>query len=135
MEHIMGELMNGVSWLATIVGAVLSFLLGWLWYSPKLFGTKWAEGVGVDLGAASEMPVGAMVTQIIGLLLMSWFVGVTAVSNALFTVILATLAFTVLAYSGGMFGKKSAYARMVDAGYWIVSLVVMIICQGVIRGM
>ena len=131
----MEELTTGVNWLAVIVGAVASFLLGWLWFSPKLFGKKWAEGVGVDLGSASEMPVGAMVSQVVGLLLMSWFVGVTAVSEALFTVILATLAFTILAYSGGMFGKKSAYARNVEAGYWIVSLVVMIICQGIFRSL
>ena len=127
----MEELTHGVSWLAVIVGAIVAFLVGWLWYSPKLFGTKWAEGNGADLGAASTMPVGAMVSQLGGLLLMSWFVGVTAVSSALFTVILATVAFAVLAYSGGMFAKKSAYVRNVDAGYWIVSLVVMIICQGI----
>ena len=127
----MGELINGVSWLGVIVGAVVSFILGWLWYSPRLFGTKWAEGVGVELGSASSMPVAAMVSQLLGLFLMSWFVGVTAASNALLTVILATIAFTVLAYSGGMFGRKSGYARNVDAGYWLVSLIVMVVCQGI----
>ena len=127
----MQELTAGVSWLGVGAGAIVSFLAGWLWYSPKLVGTKWALGNGVDLGAASEMPVGAMVSQIIGLFLMSWFVVVSAVSNALLTVILATIAFTVLAYSGGMLGKKSAYARNVDAGYWVTSLVIMIVFQGI----
>lgn len=127
----MAEILTGVSWAGVIVGAVVAFLIGWLWYSPKLFGTKWAQGVGVDLGAASEMPMGAMVAQIIGLFLMSWFVGVTAASNLLLTVILGTIAFTVMAYAGGMFGRKSNYARNVDAGYWIISLVIMIICQGI----
>ena len=127
----MEELISGVSWLGVVAGAVVAFLVGWLWYSPKLFGTKWAEGTGVKVADASAMPVGAMVSQAAGLLLMSWFVGVTAVSSALLTVILATVAFTVLAYSGSMFAQKSAYARNVDAGYWIVSLVVMVICQGI----
>ena len=127
----MAELTTGVSWLAVVVGAVVSFLAGWLWYSPKLFGPKWAEGVGVQMGTASEMPVAAMVSQIVGLLLMSWFVGVTAASDALMTVILGTLAFVVLAYSGGLFRKNSTYARNTDAGYWVVSLVIMIICQGI----
>ena len=131
----MGELTTGVSWLGVIVGAVAAFLAGWLWYSPKLFGVKWAEGVGVELGSASSMPVGAMVTQAIGLLLMSWFVGVTAVSNALSTLVLGTLAFTVMAYSGGLFTKKSRYALNVDAGYWILSLVVMVVCQAIFRSM
>lgn len=127
----MAEITNGVSWIAVIVGAVAAFLAGWLWYSPMLFGPKWAEGVGVKMGTASDMPVAAMATQAIGLLLMSWFVGVTAANNALLTVILATLAFTVLAYSGGLFTKKSAYARNTDAGYWIIALVVMVIVQGI----
>lgn len=127
----MNELTGGVSWVGVIAGAVVAFLVGWLWYSPKLFGTKWAEGVGVKMADASAMPVGAMISQVVGLLLMSWFVGVTAASNALLTVILATVAFAVLAYSGGMFAQKSAYARNVDAGYLVVSLVVMVVCQGI----
>lgn len=131
----MGEITIGVSWLAVLAGAVLSFLLGWLWYGPKLFGTKWAEGSGIKMDSAGAMPMGAMGSQVLGLLLMSWFVGVTANNNALYTVILATVAFTVLQFSGNSFSGKSQYARLVDAGYWIVSLVIMIICQGVIRGM
>ena len=131
----MGEITNGVSWLAVLAGAILSFLLGWLWYSPKLFGTKWAEGSGVKMNSADKMPAVAMASQGLGLLLMSWFVGVTANSNALYTVILATVAFTVLQFSGNSFSGKSNYARMVDAGYWIAALIIMIICEGIIRHM
>jgi Protein of unknown function (DUF1761) len=131
----MGEIINGVSWLAVVIGAVLSFLLGWLWYSPKLFGTKWAEGSGVKMNTANNMPVAAMASQGLGLLLMSWFVGVTANSNALYTVILATLAFTVLQFSGNSFSGKSNYARSVDAGYWIAALIVMMVCEGIFRRM
>lgn len=131
----MGEITNGVSWLAVVAGAVVSFLLGYFWYSPKLFGTKWAEGSGVKLNTADKMPMLAMATQGVGLLLMSWFVGVTANSNALYTVMLATIAFTVLQFSGNSFSGKSNYARLVDAGYWIACLVIMVIAQGLIRGM
>ena len=126
----MGEITANVSWLAVIAGAVVSFLVGWAWYGP-LFGKGWAEGVGVELGNASDMPMGAMGLQALGLLLMSWFVGVTAASNLLLTVILATVAFTVLGMSGAMFRKQSTYARNVDAGYWIVALVVMIIANAI----
>ena len=118
----MAELTKNVSWLAVIAGAIVSFILGYAWYSPKLFGTKWAEGSGVKMNTADNMPIGAMATQALGLLLMSWFVGVTAVNNALYTVILATVAFTVLGFSGNSFSGKSNYARWVDAGYWIACL-------------
>lgn len=86
----------------------------------------------MNLGTASDMPMGAMATQFIGLFLMAWFVAVTAANNALLTVILATVAFTVLGYSGGMFAKQNTYVRNVNAGYWIVSLVVMVIVQGIL---
>ncbi|MEP3277904.1 MAG: DUF1761 domain-containing protein [Stappiaceae bacterium] len=131
----MGELIDGVNFIGVVAGAILSFLLGWLWYSPKLFGPKWAEGVGVEMNEANELPAGAMISQIVGLFLMSWLVGVTAVSNALLTIILAVVAFAVLGYSGGMFRKNSAYSRVTDAGYLIASAVVMIICQGVTSAM
>ena len=41
----MAELTEGVNWLAVGMGTVLSFLLGWLWYSPWLFANKWIEGL------------------------------------------------------------------------------------------
>lgn len=131
----MGELIGGVSFLGVIVGAVAAFLVGWLWYSPILFGPKWAKGVGVEMGTAQSMPVGAMASQALGLLLVSWLVGVTAVSNALLTILLAAVGFGILGYSGGMFRKNSAYARVTDLGYLIVSVIVMIICQGIFRSM
>ena len=127
----MQELTANVSWIAVIVGAVVSFIIGGLWYSPKVFGAKWAEGSGLKDWESGDVPMSAMVMNFIGLLLMSWFVSVTAGNNALLTVILATAAFTVLAMSGGMFIRQSAYARNANAGYWIVALVVMVICNGI----
>jgi len=131
----MGELIAGVNFVGVIVGAVMAFLLGWLWYSPMLFGRKWAEGVGVEMGTADTMPAGAMISQFIGLVLVSWLVGVTAVSNALLTILLAAVAFALLGYAGGMFRKNSGYARMTDAGYLVASVIVMIICQGIFRSL
>lgn len=128
----MTELTGNVGWLAVIAGAIVSFLGGWLWYSPFLFGPRWAEGSGVQMGTASDMPLGAMAAQFLGLLLMSWFVGAGLAVNALPLLVLGTLAFAVLAYSGGLFTKKSFYARNVDAGYWIVALILMILVHSVL---
>lgn len=127
----MQEITMDISWVAVVVGAVVSFLVGWLWYSPKLFGTGWAEGVGAKLDSADKMPADAMISQIVGLLLMSWFVGVTAAHEMLLTVILATVAFAIMGYAGSSFAGHSRYARLVSAGYWIVALVIMVICQGI----
>lgn len=127
----MQEILTDVNWLAVVVGAVAAFLVGWLWYSPMLFGKGWAAGNNVELGSASSMPVGAMVSQAIGLLLISWFVGVTAVESKLLTFILAVIAFGVFAISGALFIKKPMNVILVDFGYLIVAAVVMFAAQAI----
>jgi hypothetical protein len=37
-----GQVMGNVNWLAVIVAALASFVVGWLWYGP-LFGKKWMD--------------------------------------------------------------------------------------------
>ncbi|MDH3582096.1 MAG: DUF1761 domain-containing protein [Hyphomicrobiales bacterium] len=128
----MAEITANVNWLAVIVGWVLAFLLGWLWYSPKLFGEKWAQGVGVELGGGGDMPMGAMISQAVGLFLLAWVVGVTAASNALLTFILIIAAIAVLMASGGLFAKKSTYAIRTEAGYLVAAAVVMFLAQAIL---
>ncbi|WP_291834683.1 DUF1761 domain-containing protein [Limimaricola sp.] len=128
----MGALFTNVGWLGVIVGAVASFLLGWVVYLPATFGRKWAEGSHVQLGAASQMPLDAMGAQALGLLLMSWVLAICRAQNLLALGVLATLAFAALAWSGATFSQKSLYARNVDAGYWLASLVVMLVVQALL---
>jgi multidrug transporter EmrE-like cation transporter len=128
----MTELTANVNWLAVIIGFVLSFLLGWLWYSPKLFGTKWAEGVGVKMGEASAMPMAPMVLQAVGTFLLSWLVGITAASNALATIILITITIMVLMAAGAQFTRKSSYAMWTEVGFVAAMVVLMIVVQGIL---
>jgi hypothetical protein len=118
----------GVSWVAVIVGAVLAFILGWIWYSQFLFGKRWAESLGVELGSASSMPMGAMVTQAVALLGLAWVAALVAGNVWLWGLVI--LAFAILNFSGGMFGQRGSTANWVDAGHlvangvllWIVNL-------------
>ncbi len=128
----MGEITANVNWLAVVIGGVLAFLLGWLWYSPKLFGTKWAEGAGVELGSAGAMPVGAMVAQAVGTFLLAWVVGVTAASSALFTFILIVLTIAALIFAAGKFARKSMYAVYTETGFVIAMAVVMFVVQAIL---
>lgn len=38
-----------LNWLAILVAAVAYFMLGAIWYSKALFGSKWATVVGIDM--------------------------------------------------------------------------------------
>jgi hypothetical protein len=121
-----------LNYLAIIIGTVAAFLLGWLIYSPMLFGPKWAEGSGVKMGEASEMPKFAMASQFAALFCLALVIGITATVSALWTAILAIVAAALFVVSSGAFLKKSNFAMAVDGGYILASGVVMIIVQGLL---
>ena len=120
-----------VNWLAVIVGTVVAYGLGMLWFSPRMFGIGWAAG-NRDLQAPSSPPVSAMIVQLIGVFLLALVVGVTETTNALMTAILAILAAAVLIAGGGLFAQKNGYAVSVEAGYIVVAGVLMIAAQAIL---
>ena len=126
----MAEITAGVSWIAVIVGAVVSFGLGALWYSPKMFGTKWLESIGIPSDDNSSVKA-AMTTQLIGTLLLAWVIGVTAVNEALMTAILIVLTIVALMTAGSLFARKGTYAVVVEAGFVVAMAVIMIVCQAI----
>lgn len=125
----MEEITNNINWLATIVSAIVAFLLGWLWYSPKLFVEKWAEGVRIKFDGSGPSAL-AMVVQIAATFLLSWVIGLTAASNSLFTAILVTLTIVFLMAASGLFCQKSRYAIATETGFIVAMVAVMIVCQG-----
>ena len=126
------EEIAAVNAMAVVAGTVVSFMIGWFWYSPKCFGTKWAQGSGVSLDKPEKMPMFPMLAQFISLFLLALVIGVTANANALITAILAILAAATVTVSGGAWINKSSFALAVDFFYIIVSGAVMIIAQGVL---
>jgi len=127
----MEELTAGVVWIAVIVGAIVSIVLGAIWYSPKVFGKKWAEGVGISDDESSGMPIPAMILQAGGIFLFSWIVGITAAANELLTIILIAVTIIVLQISSGLFCQKSGNAIAIEAGFMLAMTIVMIIFQGI----
>jgi hypothetical protein len=45
--------LDGTDYLAVVLAAVASFLIGWLWYGP-LFGKAWAKDMGMDMNQKPE---------------------------------------------------------------------------------
>jgi len=50
--------------MAILVSAILAFALGWLWYSPKMFGTIWLNSIGRSPGDLQESLARYLVTFI-----------------------------------------------------------------------
>ncbi len=124
------ELISNVNWIAVIIGAIAAFGLGGLWYSPKMFGKKWAEGVGLA-DTANKMPTHAMVAQGIGTFLLAWLIGITATTDSIFMAILIAITIAILIEANGYWSGKTKYAVMTEAGFIIVMVVVMIIAHAI----
>lgn len=123
------EITTNINWLAVVVGAVIAYLVGWIWYSPKVFGDKWMEGVGISVEGETKPPLAPMIMQLIATFLLSWVVGVTATHNAFYTIILIIVTIVALVIAGGLFCQKSCYAIGVESGYIVVMAAIMIITQ------
>mgnify|MGYP000155495901 CR=1 FL=1 len=127
----MEELTNSVNWLAVCIGAFTAYMLGWLWYSPKLFGPKWMVGAKVDFHEGDPMPAIAMIVQAIGTFLLAWLIGITAANEALLTAILILMTIVSLLAGNGLYCQKTHGAIAVECGFVVSMVVIMIICHGI----
>lgn len=128
----MEQIVN-VSWLAVIVGLVLSMGLGFLWFDPKRGpGKIWAEGNGVSLDPPENFPAFEMITNTLGLFLVSWFVGAMFAAGLMTLAYMAVIAFAILMSAGAMFAGASRSAAMVSIGYWFISFILMVLSQSIL---
>ena len=73
--------MESVNWLGSLVGGVLAFVIGGVWYAFPVFGSAWMEGIGKSAEelAASSSPLrtygGALVLSVASAVVFSLFLG------------------------------------------------------------
>lgn len=121
--------MTEVSLLAVIVATVLSFMLGGLWYSPRVFGARWAKGVGIDLESedAGKHAVKALSVQFVSTLLLAWVLG-AMVDASEWLMIAATVGVaSVILVSAGLFHRNSHFAAVIEGLFVVVMSTVMVV--------
>lgn len=126
----MEALFTDVNWLAVCVGAVAAFLVGWLWYSDKMFGIKWREGIGIAPDDQTSM-MPAMIAQIVGTALLAWVIGITETTDAIYFAILIAFTIAAIVKANGLYAQKSKYAISVEVGYILVMVIVMILAHAI----
>jgi hypothetical protein len=130
-----------INWLAVLVSAVASMVVGFLWYSPMLFATQWMKLMGVKCDtpeekAAMQKEAGPMYGQAF----------VMCIVSAAFLAILLSrmhvpdddllrglkIAFGVwfgfvmtVQYTNSMFNRKPKMLFFIDTGYQLVCYLVM----------
>ena len=125
----MEALFADVNWLAVGVGTIISFILSGLWYSPKMFGTKWAKGVGVNVDADAKQPMPALVTQFIGTLLFAWVVALAYTNGSIASIVLISITFFFLLVAANLFAEHSVYATVVEGMLIITMGLIMVVCN------
>ena len=120
--------MDGINIWAVLVAAVSAFVLGGLWYSPMLFGTRWNLDAGMtkDKGGHPGRVFGvAFVFALIAAAAFAWFLGPDpSVRDALQKALVVGAA--VVATSFGInyqFANRPVTMWLIDAGYHLMQFV------------
>jgi hypothetical protein len=121
----MEELLMDVNLLALGSGALVAFLLGWVWYSDTLFGIRWREGIAGVTGDRTAMMYG-MMAQVFGTVLLAWVIAIAETLESLQFVFLLALTIGTLIKANGLYSQKSRYAICVEVGYIWAMILVMI---------
>lgn len=125
-----------MNWLALIVAAVSTLVVGFIWYHPKVFGAAWMEASGMTEEKAKQgnMPVifgVSLVLAFIAAYFLSTIVAHGGEESITFkhgafhgTFVALMLAMPVLV-TNALFEQKSWKYMAINSGYWLVSIVIM----------
>jgi len=124
------------NYLAVVVSAIVMMALGFLWYSPILFGKKWSELKGYtdkSLKDAQKKMGGKYFLSFLGSLVSAYVLGwITMATNAtsltagMGTGLLMWLGFvTTTQLSNWIFSSSKKELYFIDTGYQLVSFVAM----------
>jgi|ETNmetMinimDraft_2_1059921.scaffolds.fasta_scaffold07735_7 hypothetical protein len=121
-----------VTYLPIFIAAVVSFVIGMLWYSPALFGKKWMSLAGVKRGKEKKMG-GIMVAAFVANLVMAYvylyimgMIGYADVSSGVVLGFLLWVGFFATTLLGGVFWEGKPFnLYLINAGYQLVNLVAM----------
>ncbi len=129
--------MGQIEWLAVIVAAVSSFVIGGLWYGPIL-GKAWMRASGVDeaKAATANMPLVfglSFVLQVLAAAVLALFIGPEATSGFAIAAAASVGLFWVAPALGViyLFEQRSLAHWAINAGYHVVAFTSM----GVVIGL
>ena len=122
-----------INWLAVLVGTILQFALGYLWYGP-LFGEAWMGMVGLDLATIEANPPGAgvwltnVVQAALAMYVMAWFfvkLKVESLAKGIWLGFVIGFSFVLMAgMAGGMFAKAPYWLAWINGGYTTAGLMI-----------
>jgi hypothetical protein len=124
------EIFSNINWLALLVAAIAYFMLGAVWYSKGLFGTKWAAAVGINMSdpdkgkGMAKMMIGTfilIVVTCIGLALLVNRLDLTLLVSAIKLALITGICFATTAVSiSFIYESRPTALYFIDCGYHLV---------------
>ena len=122
--------MEHVNWLAVVVAAAGSFVLGGLWYSPAMFGRAWVREAQdtrqLDSGHGAKVFVVSFVFSLIAAASFAWWVGPEPpLLHALGHGLLAGAGMVATSFGiNYQFAGRSVLMWLIDGGYHTVQFLI-----------
>ncbi len=122
--------MPAVNWMAIVIAAVIQMVVGFLWYSPMLFGNAWAKMSGIKMDPSKKMPMMPMVWMFVGTLVLSFvlsgfvgYAGAKGLMDGAFVGIMAWLGFiATTTVHTVLFENKPFKLYLLNNGHYLVGL-------------
>lgn len=126
-----------INWLAVIVGAIVFYFFGYLWYG-LLFMKQWTALEGPHLTQTAASGSGPLVVSAVVALILSFGVAValshddnrTAAHGAQFGLFFGIFFLASLMLQGNMYEGKPWQLWAINAGYAVVGLVILGLIHG-----
>ncbi|NVK05752.1 MAG: DUF1761 domain-containing protein [Flavobacteriia bacterium] len=130
-----------IDWLAVVLGTVSTFVLGFIWYNPKVFGKAWQKAAGISdeemnntSGMAKIFGTSFVLTFIMALML-SYFIHEDAdMSSAIRHALYIGLGIVTMALGvNAMYERKGFAYIIINGGYQTASIVIIAVILTVMR--
>lgn len=134
-----------VNWLAVVLAAVSSMVVGSVWYSKAVFGKSWGRLAKISEAKMQEMAPVALFVAFISSLLMAYvlahvtylsasFFGETYLQSALTTAAWIWLGFQAFrGYMHDAFERRPGNLTLINAGNDFVTIMVMALIIGLLK--
>lgn len=128
---------------AVVVAAVVSFLVGWLWYSPVLFGSIWMKASGISKSAMDKSKnkhmALTMFTGFVAQLVMAWvlaiFLAATGQQGVVSSLIIASWAWlgfvATIGLGSVLWEGKPMTVFWINMIHWLVALLIQAVILSV----
>ena len=125
--------MSNINWLAVIVAAILSMVVGFVWYSKPVFLIPWLKGIGKEESFTQEANpttfVFAFVSAIIEAIFVSFLLGTmgsTTLVSGLTAGFMIWLGFVFTTHwVNDLFSRRSFGFTLITSGYHLIMLLIM----------